>query len=434
MIPTRRLIYLLLGVFCLTILLAVYPVFQPNWLLLSGIVAGIVIFDALTVSSKRPLQVERKLMQALSLGTWSKVELVLHNPYRYPVSLQVFDHHPEGLQQQGLPLKVDIPAHNWARLQYHVKPLERGPADFEKVQLRMDSAFGFWQKNLYQPLRSEVRVYPNFSSVMKYTLLATDQRLNQMGILRKRRRGEGLDFHQLREYRDGDSLRQIDWNATARIRKLISRDYQEERDQQVVFMLDCGRRMLAQDDELSHFDHTLNAILLLSHVALRQGDAVGLMTFSGHERWLPPKKSIANVNAILNVIYDLQPSLNSPDYTQAAMRLMSKQKRRALVVLLTNLRDEDESELLPALHLMRKRHLVLVASLQETSINAMLKEEVRGFPRALEYAAAQQYLNYRREAHQKIERQGVLAFDVEPASLPINIVNRYLEIKDSGRL
>jgi len=434
MIPTRRLIWLLLGLFCLTILLAVYPVFQPNWLLFSGIVAGIVMFDALTVSSKRPLQVERKLMHALSLGTWSKVELILHNHYRYPISLQVFDHHSEGLQQQGLPLKVAIPAHSWARLQYNVKPLERGPADFRKVQLRMDSAFGFWQKNIFQPLHSEVRVYPNFSSVMKYTLLATDQRLNQMGILRKRRRGEGLDFHQLREYRDGDSLRQIDWNATARIRKLISRDYQEERDQQVVFLLDCGRRMLAQDDELSHFDHTLNAILLLSHVALRQGDAVGLMTFSGHERWLPPKKSIANVNAILNVIYDLQPSLNSPDYTQAAMRLMSKQKRRALVVLLTNLRDEDESELLPALHLMRKRHLVLVASLQETSINAMLKEEVRGFPRALEYAAAQQYLNYRREAHQKIERQGVLAFDVEPASLPINIVNRYLEIKDSGRL
>jgi len=108
MIPTRRLIWLLLGLFCLTILLAVYPVFQPNWLLFSGIVAGIVMFDALTVSSKRPLQVERKLMHALSLGTWSKVELILHNHYRYPISLQVFDHHSEGLQQQGLPLKVAI--------------------------------------------------------------------------------------------------------------------------------------------------------------------------------------------------------------------------------------------------------------------------------------------------------------------------------------
>ena len=138
----------------------------------------------------------------------------------------------------------------------------------------MFSVLGLWKKNIIQPLKSEVRNYPNFSSVMKYSLLATDQRLNQMGILKKRRRGEGLNFHQLREYRDGDSLRQIDWNATARTHKLISRDYQEERDQQIIFLVDCGRRMLAHDDQLSHFDHTLNAILLLSHVALRQGDAV----------------------------------------------------------------------------------------------------------------------------------------------------------------
>ncbi|MEJ2360528.1 MAG: DUF58 domain-containing protein [Gammaproteobacteria bacterium] len=434
MIPARRLLLLLLIVLCAVTLLSIVPVLQPDWTVLGSVLAGILLFDALTVWQKQPLQIERKLMHAQSLGTWSKVDLILHNHYRYPLSLQVFDHHPAALVQDGLPLKVNIPANNWVRLQYQIRPIERGPAIFEKIQIRINSALGLWQKNIVQELQSEIRIYPNFSSVMKYTLLATDQRLNQMGILRKRRRGEGLDFHQLREYRDGDSLRQIDWNATARTRKLISRDYQEERDQQVVFLLDCGRRMLAQDDELSHFDHTLNAILLLSHVALRQGDAVGLMTFSGHDRWLPPKKSIGSVNAILNAIYDLQPSLLSPDYTQAAMRLMSKQRRRALVVLLTNLRDEDETELLPALHLLRKRHLVLVASLQECSINAMLDAEVRGFTSALEYAAAQQYLNYRREAHQKIERQGVLAFDVEPASLPIHIVNRYLEIKDRGQL
>lgn len=434
MIPARRLLWLLIAVMAATTLLAFFPVFQPDWTIVSGILAGVILFDAMTVWRKQPLQAERKLMHAQSLGTWAKVEITLHNHYRYPISLVVFDHHPGSVVQEGLPVHVVIPANNWARLQYQIKPTARGPASFTRLQLRFNSALGFWQKNLVQNLRSEIRTYPNFSSVMKFTLLATDQRLNQMGILRKRRRGEGLDFHQLREYRDGDSLRQIDWNATARTRKLISRDYQEERDQQVVFLLDCGRRMLAHDDELSHFDHTLNAILLLSHVALRQGDAVGLMTFSGDERWLPPRKSIANVSAILNSIYDLQPSLLSPDYTQAAMRLMNKQKRRALVILLTNLRDEDETELLPALHLLRRRHLVLVASLQESSINAMLNTEVRGFNSALEYAAAQQYLNYRREAHQKIERQGVLAFDVEPARLPIHIVNRYLEIKDSGQL
>ena len=434
MIPTRRLVGVLLAVLILTVALAIFPLIQTDWKLISGITLGVFLFDAISVWQKRPLRAERKLMHAQSLGTWSKVELTLHNPHRYPITLSVFDHHPNQVVQQGLPMKVQIPEQNWARLQYQIKPTARGPARFERIQIRVNSLLGLWQKNLLQALSSEIKIYPNFSSVMKYTLLATDQRLNQMGILRKRRRGEGMDFHQLREYRDGDSLRQIDWNATARTRKLISRDYQEERDQQVVFLVDCGRRMLAHDGELSHFDHALNAILLLSHVALRQGDAVGLMTFSGDERWVPPKKSIGSVNAILNSIYDLQPSLKSPDYINAAMRLMSKQKRRALVVLITNLRDEDEAELIPALHLMRKRHLVLIASLQESSINAMIGNEVRGFDAALDYAAAQQYLNYRREAHQKIERQGVLTFDVEPDKLPINMVNRYLEIKDSGQL
>lgn len=434
MIPTRRLLWVLFAVLLLSVALAFMPEIKPDWKLISGIILGIVLFDAASVWSKTQLQAERKLMHALSLGTWSNVELTLHNHYRYPISIEVFDHHPVEVIQQGLPVKVRVPARNWAKIPYQVKPIQRGPAVFETIQIRLISFLGLWQKNIRQPLRSAIRNYPNFASVMKFTLLATDQRLNQMGILRKRRRGEGLDFHQLREYRDGDSLRQIDWKATARTHRLISRDYQEERDQQIIFLVDCGRRMLAHDDELSHFDHTLNAILLLSHVALRQGDAVGLMTFSGDERWLPPRKSIGNVNAILNSIYDLQPSLMSPDYTQAATRLMHKQKRRALIVLITNLRDEDESELIPALHIMRKRHLVLLASLQEGSINGMIDREVHGFDAALDYAAAQHYLNYRREAHQKIERQGILAFDVEPDKLPINIVNRYLDIKGSGQL
>lgn len=434
MIPTQRLLWLIFTVFMAAVVLAFLPDIQPDWKAISGVLLGVIFFDALNVFSKRQLQVERKLMHALSLGTWSNVELTLHNHYRYPISMEVFDHHPTEVLQQGLPIKVRVPARNWTKIHYQVKPIQRGPAAFEKIQIRLNSFLGLWKKNILQPLYSEIRNYPNFSSVMKYTLLATDQRLNQMGILKKRRRGEGVDFHQLREYRDGDSLRQVDWKATARTRKLISRDYQEERDQQIVFLVDCGRRMLAHDDELSHFDHTLNAILLLSHVALRQGDAVGLMTFSGHDRWLPPRKSIGNVNAILNSVYDLQPSLMSPDYTNAVMRLMNKQKRRALIVLITNLRDEDESELLPALHIMRKRHLVLLASLQESSINDMINRDVRGFDSALDYAAAQHYLNYRREAHQKIERQGILAFDVEPDKLPINIVNRYLDIKGSGQL
>ena len=434
MIPTRRTFWLIFILFGLAIAVSFYTQYKPSWKLGAYALFGVLFADWLSITGRRVIQVERTVMHALSLGTKSSVELTLHNRYRYPIRLAVFDHVPIELEHEGLPLDVRIPPRNWARLSYRIKPIKRGPAAFEKVQIRLSSVLGLWQKNIVQALHSEIRVYPNFSSVMKYTLLATDQRLNQMGILKKRRRGEGLDFHQLREYRDGDSLRQVDWKATARMHKLISRDYQEERDQQIIFLVDCGRRMLAHDDQLSHFDHTLNAILLLSHVALRQGDAVGLMTFSGDDRWVAPRKSMASVNGILNSIYDLQPSLLSPDYTRAAIQLMTRQKRRALVVLITNLRDEDTDELLPALHIMRKRHLVLLASMQESAINQLLNKPVVGFESALSHASAQHYLAYRRDAHQKIEGNGVLYLDVVPQDLPINIVNRYLDVKSSGQL
>ena len=434
MIPALRSVWLLLAFFALAFTLAFLPGYANEWEIITYIFVGVMLTDMLSIVGKRHIQLERNVMHALSLGAWANVELTLHNRYRYPIKLEIFDHVPQQLEYEGLPIKISIPARNWAKVKYRVKPVVRGPVEFKKVQIRIFSVLGLWKKNRVLPLVSEVRNYPNFSSVMKYSLLATDQRLNQMGILKKRRRGEGLDFHQLREYRDGDSLRQIDWKATARTHKLISRDYQEERDQQIIFLVDCGRRMLAHDDQLSHFDHTLNAILLLSHVALRQGDAVGLMTFSGDERWLPPRKSMANVNSILNSIYDLQPSLLSPDYSRAAMELMKRQKRRALIVLITNLRDEDTDELLPALQIMRKRHLVLLASMQESAINKLLNEDVNGFESALNHASAQHYLGYRREAHQKIDGAGVLYLDVMPQELPVNIVNRYLDVKSSGQL
>jgi len=279
-----------------------------------------------------------------------------------------------------------------------------------------------------------VKVYPNFAEVTKYTLFATDNRLSQIGIKKHRRRGEGLSFHQLRDYRAGDALRQIDWKATARLQRLISREYQDERDQQVVFLIDCGRRMLAKDDALSHFDHALNAVLLLSYVALRQGDAVGFFAFAGPQRFLPPRKGALTINTVLNNVYDLQPTTHASDYALAASELIKRLKKRSLVVLVTNLRDEDAEELRPAITLLRQRHLVVLASLQEAVLNQVAQQPVQGFDQALLLASTDIYLEQRRQAHQALKNFGVMMLDVEPAQLPVALVNRYLDIKLSGRL
>ena len=146
-----------------------------------------------------------------------------------------------------------------------------------------------------------------------------------MGIRKLTKRGEGKEFHQLREYRKGDELQKIDWKATSRYRRLISKEYQDERDQQVVFVLDCGRRMRHMENGKSQLDQTLNSILLLAYVAARQGDGVGLYSFGGTEKWLPPRKQENSVRSLMLGMYDIESSTNASDYLRAAQDLLKLQ-------------------------------------------------------------------------------------------------------------
>jgi uncharacterized protein (DUF58 family) len=243
-----------------------------------------------------------------------------------------------------------------------------------------------------------------------------------------------MDFHQLREYRVGDSLRRIDWKATARMHRPISREYQDERDQVVVLLLDCGRRMTSVDGDLTHFDAALNAALLLAHVGLHHGDAVGAMTMAGEDRFVAPRKSPNTTNLLLNTLYDITPSLRTPDYYFAAVALMKRIRKRSLVVVLSNLRDEDDDTLLPALALMRRRHLVLFASLREAVLRDVLKARVHDLDSALTHAAAADYLQTRDASFRRLSQSGALVIDVEPSELPLALVNRYLDIKRTGTL
>jgi uncharacterized protein (DUF58 family) len=433
-IPSPLLIRLVVLVLLAGIAGSIFPALAPLWPALGAVVLLATTLDAALGWRPPAIEARRALPGSLPLGVWHDIALRIGNPGRRALELRIYDHHPAAFQSRGLPQVLRVPASAWGELRYAVRPVARGEHRFGRVELRVASLLGLWEFRRYAGEPAATRVYPNFAALTKYALFATDNRLSQIGILQRRRRGEGLEFHQLREYREGDSLRSIDWKATARSTRLISRDYQDERDQQVVLVIDCGRRMAAQDGELAHFDHVLNAALLLAYVGLRQGDAVGFMTMSGVERFVAPRKSAATVNVILNSLYDLQPTLATTDYYAAALALGARLKKRALVVILSNLRDEDDDTLAPALQLLRARHLVLFASLREAVITGALKTRVDSFERALTHAAAADYLHERALAFRRIERRGALALDVEPQHLPVALVNRYLDIKRSGRL
>ena len=433
-LPAARLLWLLAVLAALAVAVALAPDFLSYWYALGGALALFAALDAVAGLRTPVPAVARELPASLALGVPVEVRLRLRNQSRLRLRCEVHDHHPASLECEGLPRSLVLAPQQWGELRYQVRPVARGEARFLQVELRILSPLGLWKIKRLSGEPSPIRVYPNFRALARYTLLATDNRLSQIGVLQVRRRGEGMEFHQLREYRQGDSQRAIDWKATSRTARLISREYEDEKDQRVLLVVDCGRRMASKDGELSHFDHTLNAALLLAHVALRQGDAVGMLIMGGINRYCEPRKSIAAVHAIMNRMYDVEPTLAVPDYYRAAAEVMRQVRRRALVIMLTNLRDEDDDGLLPALSLLRSRHLVVLASLREAILSRALTARVDSFDRAVTHAAAADYLALRERVFRRIGASGVMTLDVEPEKLPITLVNRYLELKRSGRL
>lgn len=430
--PDGRLIALL-AVWTLTGLLPVgWPESLPAWLAGSAVLLGVAVRDGWSLRRPVPLQVERQVSPVLPVGVWSTVGLRLRS--RHACRVTVFDHYPQPGECADLPQTLWLAAEGWAELRYRIRPLERGEWTFGAVQTEVASCYGLWRRTLWLGSPLPVKVYPDFAIIARYTLLVQDNRVTALGIHKRRRRGEGQDFHQLREYRVGDSLRRIDWKATARTRKLIAREYREERDQAVVFLLDCSRRMRTRDAELSHFDHALNALILLAYVALRQGDGVGVQSFGGDSRWLAPRKGSGVLTGLIGAVYDLQPTLQAADFSQAAGLLMTRQRKRALVVVLTNLREEDGAELGPAIRLLGQRHLVLIASLRERILDDILQQPPADFRQARLYAATCHYLAARERCQEALRRQGATVLDVGPQDLPVAMVNRYWEIKRSGRL
>jgi len=383
-----------------------------------------------------PLHIERRWPQALALGVRHTLELDLVNHGRTPWRLALFDDVDAGIAFEGMPRNLLVPARGRLTVRYVIIPQRRGVARFGATQLRLRSPGGSIDLARRAGAAHALRVYPNFAAVARYAWLAGDRRLSQIGFKSYVRRGSGTDFKQLREYRRGDPVRHVDWKATLRLDKPIVREFEDARDQCVLFLLDCGRRMRADEGSASldggHFDQALNALMLLSYVALKEGDEVGALTFGtaeGQQRHFAPRKGSATLNALMARLYDIEPGTAHSDYQLAAQALMRVHRKRALIIVLTNFRDEDAAELQPALKLLRTRHLVLLASLRERAVRELAAQALRRDRDAVAAAGAHLFEQARRDAFRRMVGDDPLAVDVEPAQLAVALVNRYHAVK-----
>ncbi len=399
-----------------------------------GVAIGVLaLIDAWLLRRIGIPDVARVVPDALPLGVEREVELQLE-PGTRRVRVDVHDLHPGGWEVQGLPRTLVLVPGMQSTVGYRLRPNERGAFAFAGVHVRLHSPLRLWRQLCLAGSEQRVRVFPNFAPLARLALLSAERASRLVGAHIRRRRGEGTDFHQMREYRVGDSLRQIDWKATSRARKLISREYQDEKNQQLVVVLDTGRRMMARDGELAHFDHALDAALLVSYLALRQGDAVGLLATGGERRWVPPRRSMAAIDTLLGASYDLQPRPVATDYLAAATELSMRQRRRGLLMLVTNLRDEDIEDVLVAVRMLQRRHLVVVASLRERALDEVFDRDVGDLEDAVRAGATARYLAQRAAAHDALRRHRVAVLDVTSEQLPAALVEQYLAIKRGGLL
>ena len=401
-----------------------------------GVALNFLIFTAaladLAVSpSLKRVDVQREMNDVMSIGARNAIRVWLTNRNRQEATIEFQDEPPQPCATDGLPFIVTLAPLKARYRVYYVEPHHRGPTRFGDIFLRCTSRFGFWTFFDQRPAEIPVKVYPDIQAVHGIELLARRNRLAETGLKLSRLRGRGTEFDRLREYRREDEFRHIDWKATARQRQVISREYVVERNQNILIVLDCGRSMCNELGGISHLDRALNAAIVLSYIALRQGDNVGFLAFSNRpERWVRPVRGAGAIQAIIRHTYDIAPRYEASDYSLMVEELRRRFRKRSLVVLLTHALDELHlAAISQHVRQLRSPHLVLAAFLR----NVPLFERMQSIPKtdvdAFQIAAAAEMVHAQTRQIAELSHSGLLILDTLPEQLSADLISRYLDIK-----
>ena len=429
--PHMPLVLAMLVPSVLTFSLLIWPQMIVAAIVFDVVVVLIALGDLWTVPKQIAFSTERSAMRIASLGMPHSVNLLISNHSSRAFHLTVRDDLPQEFTAQPQDFTLELAARSRANMHYEFRSRRRGAFRLERVYLRARSALGLWRRILTYPVESEIHVYPDMKQLSEYAILARTNRLSLMGLRRTRRVGQDNEFERLRDYTLDDNYKHIDWRTTARRSKLTVKDFQTNQSQRIIFLLDCGRMMTNQASGLSLLDHSLNAMLMMGFVALRQGDSVGLVCFSDQiHTCVPPRGGMAQMNRLLHAAFDRFPRLVESRYDEAFLYLTSHCKKRSLVILITNLIDEVNSHQIQLyLRNLVGRHLPLGVLLRDHALFDAADKPYTNDAQLFGAAAAADILTWRHQVLSDLEHKGVLSLDVFPENMTAPLVNRYLEIK-----
>lgn len=409
----------------------------------------VVVADVVTAPAADSVAVTQRLPATLGLGEEDTSEYSVISNWPRAISVRLVDSLPDGLRaDRDSPISLRVPAFGEQTVSVRVLAVARGRHDLGPVALLVTGRLGLTQRWFRFEAGARIVIAPSIRVSRSFRLQALHARTTQAGERSLRRRGESLSFAGLRSYVPGDDPRLLDWKATARQRSPIVREFALEQGQTVLIVVDAGRMMTQLDEGRARFEFALTSALVLAAVAADGGDRVGLLLFNDVIRaYVPPAKGVAAVARIREALVEAQPTLVEPDYAAAFATVASRQRRRALVVVFTDVIDPRSSRAL-VLHAAAgmKRHLPVVVAMRNESLARAAwprsdddaasagvnpRRAAHGVYRS---AAAEELLLARAETLHHMRRAGANVLDVQPTAMTAAVINRYLELKARGAL
>lgn len=433
--PTER----AAGVLCtLAVLWLIPTVGAPIATAAVAVFVAALIFDYLRLPRRGDVVVHREAPPTLGLGDAVDIRYAVSSAWPWPIRYELFDRWPPGIAGEIRP--------EWRTLRGNVEETvaatargdTRGSHELGAVALRIRTPIGLLVRIVRAPNleQAAITVVPSLANVRRFRLLAMQHRLSDAGVRALKQRGEGTAFAGLRDYVPGDDPRLLDWKATARHRRLITREQTIERSQTVISMIDCGRAMTQLAGRYPRFEHVLSAALVLSDVAASSGDRVGMIAFDDVVRsFVAPQRGTSALRTLHNALSALDATLTEPDYAAAFRMLAASQRRRALVVFFSDVVDTRAAGGFVgyAARAARRHALVFVAIQNEALLGAALPT-ADGSAALFRSAAAEELVREREEALARMRGAGISVLDVAPTRIAAAVVNRYIEIKARGQL
>lgn len=429
----RRNLFFAVGIIiCLFIIGSFYTVFislaQISLLILTiSFVAEIYVLYA----KNQGMDGQRNVKDRLSNGDENSIYIVIQNNYRFKINTTLIDELPQQFQVRDKSFDVAISAGESKTIKYKIKPTERGTYTFGNLNIFATTVLGLVQRRFAIDAEQKVAVYPSYQQVKKYAFMAISNTLQNEGIKKIRKRGHNYEFDQIKEYARGDDYRAINWKATAKKNTLMVNQYQEEKSQNVVAVINKGRVMQMPFEEMTLLDHSINSALVMLNIACQKHDYAGLITFNKDlETILPPSPNRRQMAHVLDSLFKQETDFTESNYEKLFVQIRHTLKRRSLIFLYTNFESMSGLQrALPYLKGIAKYHRLIVVFFKNTELNQLTQSKSESLEDVYIKTIATKFKIEKQLIVRELHKNGIDAVLTSPSQLTVNSINKYLEIK-----